>query len=45
MYKATAALLWKFDFELANPKKEWTLMPGSFVNVTGVDVLIRQKVS
>jgi cytochrome P450 len=45
MYKATAALLWKFDFELADPEKEWTLMPGSFVNVTGVDVFVRRRVN
>ena len=45
MLKLTAALLLRFDFELADPEKEWTLTKGSFVNVTGVDVRIRHRTS
>ena len=44
MYKLAAALLLKFDFELAEPEQEWTLAPGTFVNVTDVDVRVRRRV-
>ena len=43
MMKLTAALMLRFDLELADPEKEWTLTKGSFVNVTGVDVRIRHR--
>lgn len=43
MWKLTAALMVHFDIELVDPNKEWTLLPGSFVNVTGVDVRIRRR--
>ena len=43
MYKATAALLMRFDFSLDEPDKNWMLMPGSFVNVTDVNVRIRRR--
>ena len=45
MYKVVASLIRVFDFELAEPEKEWKFGTGSFVTVTGVDVRIRRRSS
>lgn len=43
MYKLVPSLLMAFDFELADPEREWRFEHGSFVNVSGVNVRIRPK--
>ena len=45
MYKLVPSLLMAFDFELADPDRDWRFEHGSFVNVSGVDVRIRPKSS
>lgn len=43
MYKVTAATLIEFDVELADPKKPWKLVSGSFTRPESVEVRIKRR--
>jgi cytochrome P450 len=43
MYKIIAAAIMKFDWELVEPEKEWTLLGGSFVRPKAVNVRVKSR--
>lgn len=43
MYKLVPSLLLKFDMSLARQEAEWRLEKGTFVNVSNVNVLVKQR--